>query len=66
MAEAQPVRSLGAVSGQVRNSSVTQIQLAEPLTAIVKQLQQQYVGNMCVCVCAMYTCVYVVVHVVSE
>ena len=64
MAEPQPVRSLGAVSGQVRNSSVTQIQLAEPLTAIVKQLQQQYVGNMCVC--AMYTCVYVVVHVVSE
>ena len=54
MAEPQPVRSLGAVSGQVRNSSVTQIQLAEPLTAIVKQLQQQYVGNMCVCVCDVY------------
>ena len=54
MAEPQPVRSLGAVSGQVRNSSVTQIQLAEPLTAIVKRLQQQYVGNMRVCVCDVY------------
>ena len=48
MAEAQPVRSLGTVSGQVRNSSVTQIQFAEPLTEIAKRLQQWY---MCLCVC---------------